>query len=134
MIIHQVLYNIFPLAAIDPDLVRPLTPNEFIQRILVPEVGMQLVIQDKGLNVATRSDKKRARDVLTESAAYGVAMFPEDGGDWAGASGKSKNEEVMSIGDEMVKERANKRRKELEIEEPEQDESTTKRMKRAKRK
>ncbi|KAJ7496832.1 RTC4-like domain-containing protein [Mycena latifolia] len=124
VIIHQTLYDMFPLTTIDPDLVDPLTPNEFIQRILVPEVGMRLVIEDMDLDVADRSDKKQAVAVLRESASYGVAMFPEDGGDWAGASGKKKSadDEVMGVAEQMVMERARKRRKELEIEEREEDE------------
>ncbi|KAJ6589952.1 RTC4-like domain-containing protein, partial [Mycena vulgaris] len=122
VIIHQTLYDMFPLTTIDPDLVDPLTPNEFIQRIFVPEVGMRLVIQDMDLNVDARPDKKQAVAVLRESASYGVAMFPEDG---AGASGKKKNEgdeEVMGVAEQMVMERARKRRKEIEIEEREEDE------------
>ncbi|KAJ7655731.1 RTC4-like domain-containing protein [Mycena polygramma] len=125
VIIHQTLYDMFPLTAIDPDLVSPLTPNEFIQRILVPEVGMRLVIEDMELNPETKSDKKRAVAVLRESASYGVAMFPEDGGDWAGAASGKKHaggEEVIGVADLMVMERARKRRKELEIEEKEEDE------------
>ncbi|KAF7351024.1 RTC4 domain-containing protein [Mycena sanguinolenta] len=86
VIIHQTLYDMFPLDAIDPELVNPLTPNEFIQRILVPEVGMRLVMEDMDLTLDDRSDKRRAVAVLRESASYGVAMFPEDGG--GGAAGK----------------------------------------------
>ncbi|KAJ6631515.1 RTC4-like domain-containing protein [Mycena sp. CBHHK59/15] len=124
VIIHQTLYDMFPLAAINPDLVSPLTPNEFIQRILVPEVGMRLVMQDLLLEVDELSDKKQAVAVLRESASYGVAMFPEDGGEWAGVSGKKKEEEEeeMGVAELMVMERARKRRKELEIEEREEDE------------
>ncbi|KAJ6467946.1 RTC4-like domain-containing protein, partial [Mycena vulgaris] len=76
VIIHQILYDMFPLGTIDPDLVRPFTPNEFILRILVPEVGMRLIIQDMSLSVDSRLDKKRAVAVLRASARYGVAMFP----------------------------------------------------------
>ncbi|KAF7362322.1 RTC4 domain-containing protein [Mycena venus] len=125
MIIHQTLYDMFPLTTIDPALVDPLTPNEFIQRIFVPEVGMRLVMEDMDLNTDEQSDKKRAVAVLRESASYGVAMFPEDGGEWAGASGKKHNggeDEALGVAEQMVMERARKRRKELEIEEREEDE------------
>ncbi|KAJ6593384.1 RTC4-like domain-containing protein, partial [Mycena capillaripes] len=81
VIIHQTLYDMFPLTTIDPYLVDPLTPNEFIQRILVPEVGMRLVMEDMDLDPDVKSDKKQAVAILRESASYGVAMFPEDGGD-----------------------------------------------------
>ncbi|KAJ7188773.1 RTC4-like domain-containing protein [Mycena filopes] len=125
VIIHQALYDMFPLTTIDPNLVDPLTPNEFIQRILVPEVGMRLVIEDMDLNPEARSDKKQAVAVLRESASYGVAMFPEDGGDLAGGSGKKSrgDDDGMAVAELMVMERARKRRKELEIEEREEDEA-----------
>ncbi|KAJ7655395.1 RTC4-like domain-containing protein, partial [Mycena rosella] len=131
VIIHQTLYDMFPLATIDPVLVDPLTPNEFVQRILVPEVGMRLVIQDLGVDVEDRKERKHAVKVLRESASYGVAMFPEDGGEWGGAKkkkggdgadGDGEDWEVMGVADQMVMERARKRRRELEIEEREEEE------------
>ncbi|KAK7057639.1 RTC4-like domain-containing protein [Favolaschia claudopus] len=125
MIIHQTLYDMFPLSSIDPDLVSPLTPNEFIQRILVPEVGMRLVMEDMDLNQDRRTDKKRAVAVLRESASYGVAMFPADGGEWGGVSGKKLaggDAGGARLAEQMVMERARKRRKELEIEEGEEEE------------
>lgn len=115
VIIHQILYDMFPLGTIDPDLVRPFTPNEFILRILVPEVGMRLIIQDMSLSVDSRLDKKRAVAVLRASARYGVAMFPVDGGDNNG-----DNNEVIGVGDQIIMQRAQKRRKEIEIEEGEE--------------
>ncbi|KAJ7270080.1 RTC4-like domain-containing protein [Mycena haematopus] len=123
-IIHQTLYDMFPLDTIDPDLVDPLTPNEFIQRILVPEVGMRLVMTDMDLILDDQSDKQKAVAVLRESASYGVAMFPEDGGESGGVSGKTHtgdDEEAMGVAEQIVMERARKRRKELEIEEGEED-------------
>ncbi|KAJ7795505.1 hypothetical protein B0H13DRAFT_1449431, partial [Mycena leptocephala] len=45
-IIHHTLYNMFPLDTVDADLVGPLTPHEFIQWMLVPEVGMSLLMED----------------------------------------------------------------------------------------
>ncbi|KAJ7114400.1 RTC4-like domain-containing protein, partial [Mycena epipterygia] len=81
-IIHQVLYDMFPLNTINPALVDPLTANEFMERIFVPEVGMRLVIQDMGLNIDDWADKTRAVAVLKESASYGVTMFPESQGQW----------------------------------------------------
>ncbi|KAJ7647751.1 RTC4-like domain-containing protein [Roridomyces roridus] len=121
VIIHQTLYDMFPLASVDPHLVDPLTPNEFIQRILVPEVGMRLVIEDMDLNVDSKADKKRAMAVLRESASYGVAMFPEDTGEGAG---KTQNgaQDALGVADQMVMERARRRRKELELEEREEEE------------
>lgn len=72
---HQILYNLFPLALIDPDLVSPLMASKLLQCILVPEISVQLIIQDKNL------DKNQMRDavkILQESANYSVYMFPVD--------------------------------------------------------
>lgn len=120
VIIHQALYNMFPLTTIDPALVDPLTPNEFVQRILVPEVGMRLVLQDMDLNVEDQAHKTRAVDILHKSASYGVAMFPDGGGEWK--ENDDTDEEVMGVADLIVMERARKRRMEIEIEEHEEDE------------
>ncbi|KAF8074673.1 RTC4-like domain-containing protein [Lyophyllum atratum] len=59
VIIHQTLYDLFPPASLDPGLVAPLTPNDFIQRILVPEVGVRLVMEDMGLD----ESKEKESDV-----------------------------------------------------------------------
>ncbi|KAF7296030.1 RTC4 domain-containing protein [Mycena kentingensis (nom. inval.)] len=114
VIIHQALYDMFPLSEISPELVDPLTPNEFIQRILVPEVGMRLVMQDLFLDVDCKEDKKRAVAILQESASYGVAMFPDDS---AGTGARPTN-----VGEKLIMERARRRRRELEEEEREEEE------------
>ncbi|KAJ7132394.1 RTC4-like domain-containing protein, partial [Mycena epipterygia] len=123
-IIHQVLYDLFPLHTVNPDLISPLTPKDFFQLILVPEVGMRLVIQDMDLNVDDELDKERAIDVLEQSSRYGVAMFPEDGRGLANESDSENdaNEEVMGVADLIVMKRALKRRKEILDEEGEEDE------------
>ncbi|KZT21190.1 hypothetical protein NEOLEDRAFT_793259 [Neolentinus lepideus HHB14362 ss-1] len=102
LIIQQTLYTMFPPATFDPKLIAPLNPTEFIQRILVPQVGVALIMDDMHLDVAG------AVDTLRESAQYGVAMYPGD--DDTGA------------GEEIVKERAAARRKELEEEEKAEEE------------
>ncbi|KAJ7888542.1 hypothetical protein B0H14DRAFT_3714701 [Mycena olivaceomarginata] len=99
-------------------------PNEFVQRILVPEVGMRLVMEDMDLDGENRADKKRAVAVLRESASYCVAVFPEDGGEWCGVSGKKHrggDEEALGVVEQMLMERACKHQKELGIEEREED-------------
>ncbi|KAF8208626.1 RTC4-like domain-containing protein [Mycena galopus ATCC 62051] len=73
-IIHRVLYSLFA-SETSPDLVQPLTVREFIGRILVPEVGMRLIMQDKSL------DMESAVRVMRESASYGVSMFPAEDSD-----------------------------------------------------
>lgn len=113
MIIHQTLYNMFPLAEMNPALVAPLTTNEFVQRILVPEVALHLIMEDKRL--AGDDGIKAALAILRDSSAYGVAMFPEDGGEWD-AGRKKQQEDKIGVGDMIVMERARKRRIELEEE------------------
>ncbi|KAF7315074.1 RTC4 domain-containing protein [Mycena indigotica] len=112
VIIHQALYDMFPLTAIEPQLVNPLTPHEFIQRILVPEVGMRLVIQDRNLDAENKADRKCAVAILRASATYGVAMFPDESGQTAGDD----------VGEQLIMERAMRRRLELEAEEREEEE------------
>ncbi|KAF9460531.1 RTC4-like domain-containing protein [Collybia nuda] len=117
VIIHQTLYNLFPPTSIDPSHVAPLTPNEFLQRILVPEVGVRLIMEDKGLfgNDGVNS----AVQILRDSASYGVAMFPEDGGEWGkgeGDRGSDGDNEELGVADLILMQRAKKRRKELEEE------------------
>ncbi|GLB43350.1 putative RTC4-like domain containing protein [Lyophyllum shimeji] len=116
VIIHQTLYDLFPPTAIDPRLVAPLTPNEFVQRILVPEVGVRLIMEDMGLD---ESKVEEAVRILRESANYGVAMFPVDEGD-EGDGVRSSGK--LGVADSIVMERARKRRKELEADEQEQEE------------
>ncbi|KIM88166.1 hypothetical protein PILCRDRAFT_814082 [Piloderma croceum F 1598] len=119
VIIHQTLYGLFPPSSFDPTLIAPLTPPEFIQRILVPEAAVGLILEDRRLNPQNEKHKEKAVKILRESAAYGVAMFP-DADTNVGASGKGRKDEedwVMGVGDEIVRERARMRRKELEEEE-----------------
>jgi hypothetical protein len=119
VIIHQTLYGLFPPSSFDPTLIAPLTPPEFIQRILVPEAAVGLILEDRRLNPQNEKHKEKAVKILRESAAYGVAMFP-DADTNVGASSKGRKDEedwVMGVGDEIVRERARMRRKELEEEE-----------------
>lgn len=98
LIIHQTVYQLFPPDAVDPDSTAPLNPPDFIQRILVPEAAVHLIMEDM------QSTYSNAIKTLRESVEYGVAMFPDAGGD---------NEEGMKAADDVVKERARVRRKEL---------------------
>ena len=104
LIIHQTIYHLFPPDTIDADSIAPLTPSDFIQRILVPEAAAHLVMED------LQSPYSSAIKTLRESVEYGVAMFPDTGGD---------NEEGVKAADDMVKERARARRKQLLEEEME---------------
>ncbi|KAF9448939.1 hypothetical protein P691DRAFT_637130, partial [Macrolepiota fuliginosa MF-IS2] len=111
MIIHQTLLNMFPLDSFDPTTITPFTTNEFIQRILVPEVALRLIMEDRRLKGFVSAEE--ALQVLRDSTAYGVVMFPEDS-----EEGARKNDKFgVGVGDRIVMERARKRRKEIEIEE-----------------
>ncbi|EIW78974.1 hypothetical protein CONPUDRAFT_59209, partial [Coniophora puteana RWD-64-598 SS2] len=73
IILHQTLFSLFPPSSFDAALIAPLAPAEFIQRILVPETAVRLVMQDLG------QPPDEALRTLRESAQYGVAMFPDAG-------------------------------------------------------
>ena len=98
IIIHQTVYQLFPPDTIDPDSTAPLTPSDFIQRILVPEATAYLIMEDLQFTYSG------AIKTLRESVEYGVAMFPDTGGD---------NDEGMKAADDVVKERARVRRRQL---------------------
>ena len=124
----------FPPSSMDPKLIAPLTANEFVQRILVPEVALHLILQDMCLK--GEDGVQEALTILRESSTYGVAMFPEDGGEWGSTKKMGSDESMMAAGDQIVLERARKRRKELEEEEREEEErrQVLEREKRPKRK
>ena len=103
LIIHQTIYQLFSPETIDPDSTSPLTPSDFIQRILVPEATVYLIMDDLQLSYSS------AAKTLRESVEYGVAMFPDTGGDSEG----------MKAVDDVVKESARARRKQLLDEEME---------------
>ncbi|EIN09450.1 hypothetical protein PUNSTDRAFT_143007 [Punctularia strigosozonata HHB-11173 SS5] len=92
LVIHQTLYDLFPPNSIPPDSVSPLAPSEFIGKVLVPEAAVSLISEDLGLNY------DEAVTTLRESARYGVAMFPDT---------------THNAGDDIVKQRAKTRKKEL---------------------
>jgi RTC4-like domain len=114
----------FPPASFDPTRILPLTSNEFISRILVPEVALRLIMEDRDLE--GNDGMQEALIVLRESSIYGVAMFPEDGGE--GKTGKKRRDDALWVGDKIVMERARKRRKELEEEEEQEEREETKRI------
>ncbi|KXN87681.1 hypothetical protein AN958_08318 [Leucoagaricus sp. SymC.cos] len=111
IIIQQTLLNMFPLDFFDPKTISPFTANEFIQRILVPEVALRLIMEDRKLKGLIGAET--ALQVLRDSTAYGVTMFPEDSGEGTGAKSTEKTGGV-GVGDRIVMERARKRRKEIE--------------------
>ncbi|PPR01464.1 hypothetical protein CVT24_001868 [Panaeolus cyanescens] len=109
-IIQQTLYDLFPPDSVDPAVFTPLTANEFVQRVLVPEVAVRLIMDDQFLD--GDEGMQKAIIILRESSAYGAAMFPDDSAD----AGKKKAEDGLAASEQIVFERAMKRRKELEEE------------------
>jgi hypothetical protein len=96
MILHQTLYNMFPPSSFDAQSIAPLTPQDFIQRILVPEAALALIMEDTG------QDRIQAGQTMRESAGYGVAMFPD-----------TSEGPGVGAGEDIVLERARVRRREL---------------------
>ncbi|KAJ7020691.1 RTC4-like domain-containing protein [Mycena alexandri] len=78
MIMIKTLYRMFPDNIIDADTVQPFTLREFLGRILVPEVGMRLIMQDMGLDDNDPTSKQKAIGVLRASVKYGVSMFEDN--------------------------------------------------------
>ncbi|OAX33804.1 hypothetical protein K503DRAFT_725367 [Rhizopogon vinicolor AM-OR11-026] len=109
LIIHQTLYNLFPFSSFNASSIAPFTPAEFIQRVLVPEAAVGLIMQDLHL------DKDEAIVTLRESSQYGVAMFPDTGTGKGAAFGADDDDE--GVADRIVMERAKARRLEIEEEE-----------------
>ncbi|KAF9038233.1 RTC4-like domain-containing protein [Panaeolus papilionaceus] len=106
-IIQQTLYDLFPPDSVDPAVFMPLTANEFVQRVLVPEVAVRLVMEDQSLS--GEAGMKTALTVLRESSSYGAAMFPDDS-----AEAGKKKDVGLEASEQIVFDRAMKRRKELE--------------------
>lgn len=100
MILHQTLYNMFPPSSFDAPSIAPLTPQDFIQRILVPEAALALIMEDTG------QDRIQAVRTMRESAGYGVAMFPD-----------TSEGPGVGAGEDIVLERARARRRQLDDEE-----------------
>ncbi|KAI0339419.1 hypothetical protein BDW22DRAFT_1380615, partial [Trametopsis cervina] len=97
VILSQTLYELFPPAYLDPTSVLPLTPTDFVQRILLPEAALLLIMSDM------KESREDAIMTMRDSAQYGVAMFPDDSLDAAG--------------DNIIRKRAHARYKQLEQEE-----------------
>ncbi|KAL1733332.1 RTC4-like domain-containing protein [Schizophyllum commune] len=114
-IITQTLYSMFPMDLIDPDKVFPLSPSEFLQRVLLPEAGLRLIEEDRGRGAA---DALRA---LRESAKYGVAMFPDDSG-VGGRQSLGGSGGGGGVADGIVMARAARRRQQIEAEERREEE------------
>lgn len=98
MILSQTLYDMFPPLNFPANSTLPLTPADFVQRVLLPEAALSLIMEDM------HETRQSAIATMRASAQYGVAMFPDDNTDEAFA------------GETVVQKRAEARRKQLERE------------------
>lgn len=87
----------------DSSLFVPLASGDFLQRILVPEAALRLIMED--LELTGEEGTAEALKVMRESSAYGAGMFPDDG-----------EEDCMTAGDKIVMKRARKKRRQLQLE------------------
>lgn len=68
----QALFSLFlETSIITINNVKPLTPVEFIQQILVPEAGLRLIRQDRGGKI----DLEEAKRIMKESEEYGSIVY-----------------------------------------------------------
>jgi hypothetical protein len=114
VVIHQTIFNLFPPEEINPAQVAPLTPVDFLQRVILPEAALRLIQEDLG------QDHDTALQTLHDSVQYGTTMFPDE------SAGKSPFENAriganFGEGERMVRERALARRRVLEEEERQED-------------
>ncbi|KAI0085733.1 RTC4-like domain-containing protein, partial [Irpex rosettiformis] len=72
MVLSQTLYDMFPPLGFPLNSTLPLTPADFVQRVLLPEAAVSLIMEDM------QKTRKDAIFTMRESAQYGVAMFPDD--------------------------------------------------------
>lgn len=131
MIIHQALFTLFPPSSMDTRLIKPFTPTEFIELVLVPEVAVRLIMEDNDLDPDDKEHNLRAVNIMRESAQYGVSMFPDPdtNGDKRGV-----HDGVRNAADDIAVERATARRQELaENDDMEIEKKSSKRMKRERR-
>lgn len=72
MIIVSVMLELFPLKAWDPSVIRPLTPMQVIERILVPTTALSLITED----LADLGKNLDPLETMRASGEYGTFMFP----------------------------------------------------------
>ena len=104
VVIHQTLFTIFPPKVMAEAQKRfaPLAAQMFTNAVLVPEAALLLIMDDKKL------ERPAALKMMRASSRYGALMFPDD----------EDNED--GVGDALMRERARKRRIEIEQEEREE--------------
>lgn len=70
--IHHAITAVIPEDSIDAEQIYPLSPKDFIRRVLIPKAAVLLLMEDRAL---TRED---ALKLKAESSRYGSAVFPHN--------------------------------------------------------
>ena len=105
VIIYRILCSLFPTEDIDLAVVAPLSPSDFLQRVLVPECAMALIREDGG----PHTSQSEALKIMHESSKFGAAMYP-DLDSSGGAGDMTYDSSGHGIGEAMLKDQARKNR------------------------
>ncbi|KAJ7151058.1 hypothetical protein C8R46DRAFT_962904 [Mycena filopes] len=62
------------MLVISQEAALPLTPEQFYYLVLIPEAGLQLIIEDLGAGTS----RDHATQAMFDSGSYGAQMFPDD--------------------------------------------------------
>ncbi|KAA1090994.1 hypothetical protein PGT21_020046 [Puccinia graminis f. sp. tritici] len=75
-VIYRTLYPLFVgyMNATAAQLAAPLSPEYFLQKVMIPEAALGLIAQDMQLSPWNRL----VRETLEASRQYGLAMFPDE--------------------------------------------------------
>ncbi|GAN02066.1 conserved hypothetical protein [Mucor ambiguus] len=88
-VIMQALFPLFvETSIININNVKPLTPIEFIQQILIPEAGLRLIQQDRDGKI----DLEEAKRIMKESEEYGSIVYYKTQKDKSMANEKKSTE------------------------------------------
>ncbi len=94
-IMHQSIQSLFPAVKMVPSLFKPLTWISFLQRILIPETALLLIMED--LKLKEKRDSKRLSRSCRKVQSMGQECFPDN---------DEEEEDCMTVGDKIVMKRA----------------------------
>ncbi|KAG9001213.1 hypothetical protein FRB90_011659 [Tulasnella sp. 427] len=70
IVISETLQNMFPQEKLEAADIMPMNSQDFLQRVLVPETAILLIMEDRDEDYAT------ALKTMEDSRAFGTALFP----------------------------------------------------------
>lgn len=95
----------FSPVEMDHSFFLPLMSSDFLQRVLLPQTALLLIMED--LKLTGEEGSKKALKVMQESSDYGAGMFPDnDEGD----------EGCTTAVDKIAMRRAQKKRRNMRVE------------------